>query len=177
MARTKSQQNAMLLDPNRERIAKQNAVVPGGPENNSPYPVEQSVGTPVTATSIYGDYKQQYPQMGTAVINPMETKPSGLQQNFPTAGRGKNNVPYGMQQQPDASGRSPMWEMMEGERLSHRTNGLPTSPMGLIGGPPIMGSLPGDLPGTSGPPLMQGNQSIVPGSTPQKIYKKKGGKK
>ena len=49
--------------------------------------------------------------------------------------------------------------------------------MGLIGGPPIPASVPGDVPGTMGPPLMPGQQSIVPGSTPQKIGKKKGGKK
>ena len=26
----------MLLDPNREKIARQNAVLPGGPHNNNP---------------------------------------------------------------------------------------------------------------------------------------------
>ena len=163
----------MLLDPNRAKIAKQNAVLPGGPENNNPIPVEQSVGTPVKAASIYGDYQQQYAQMGTAIINPMAIGPSGLQQNFPRAGRGKNEVPYGMQQQPDASGRSPVWDAMEGSRLPERAQkGLPTSPMGLIGGPPIPASVPGNVPGTSGPPLMPGNPGITPGSSPTKINKK-----
>ena len=168
----------MLLDPNRAKIAKQNAVLPGGPENNNPMNVTNIADPIVNADSIYGDYKQQYPQMGAGVINPMNVGPSGLQQNFPRAGRGKNEVPYGMQQQPDASGRSPIWDAMEGSRLPERAQkGLPTSPMGLIGGPPIPASVPGDVPGTSGPPLMPGQQSIVPGSTPQKIGKKKGGKK
>ena len=36
MAKSKAQENAMLLDPNRERIAKDMAVLPGGPENNNP---------------------------------------------------------------------------------------------------------------------------------------------
>ena len=168
----------MLLDPNRAKIAKQNAVLPGGPENNNPMNVTNIADPIVNADSIYGDYKQQYPQMGAGVINPMNVGPSGLQQNFPRAGRGKNEVPYGMQQQPDASGRSPIWDAMEGSRLPERAQeGLPTSPMGLIGGPPIPASVPGDVPGTMGPPLMPGQQSIVPGSTPQKIGKKKGGKK
>ena len=168
----------MLLDPNRAKIARQNAVLPGGPENNNPMNVTNIADPIVNADSIYGDYKQQYPQMGAGVINPMNVGPSGLQQNFPRAGRGKNEVPYGMQQQPDASGRSPVWDAMEGSRLPERAQkGLPTSPMGLIGGPPIPASVPGDVPGTMGPPLMPGMQSIVPGSTPQKIGKKKGGKK
>ena len=168
----------MLLDPNRAKIARQNAVLPGGPENNNPMNVTNIADPVVQADSIYGDYKQQYPQMGAGVINPMNIGPSGLQQNFPRAGRGKNEVPYGMQQQPDASGRSPIWDAMEGSRLPERAqDGLPTSPMGLIGGPPIPASIPGDVPGTMGPPLMPGMQSIVPGATPQKIGKKKGGKK
>ena len=163
----------MLLDPNRAKIAKQNAVLPGGPENNNPLNVTNIADPVVQADSIYGDYKQQYPQMGAGVINPMNIGPSGLQQNFPRAGRGKNEVPYGMQQQPDASGRSPVWDAMEGSRLPERAQkGLPTSPMGLIGGPPIPASVPGDVPGTMGPPLMPGNPGITPGSSPTKINKK-----
>lgn len=178
--RTKSQENAMMLDPNRAKIAKQNAVLPGGPENNNPMNVTSISDGTVSAESIYGDYKQQYPQMGAGVINPQGVGPSGLQQNFPKAQFGYNQQPYGMQQQPDASGKSPAWDLMEGGRLANygKSQGLPTAPMGLIGGPPIPGALPGAMPGTSGPPLMPGNQGIVPGSTPQKIgQKKKGGKK
>lgn len=176
--RTKSQENAMMLDPNRAKVAKQNAVLPGGPENNNPMNVTTIDSPPVSAESIYGDYKQQYPQMGTGMINPQGVGPSGLQQNFPKAQFGYNQTPYGMQQQPDGSGNNPTWELMEGGRLASygKAQGLPTAPMGLIGGPPIPGALPGAMPGTSGPPLMPGNQSIVPGSTPQKIGKK-GGKK
>ena len=73
----------MLLDPNRERIAKNMSVVPGGPHNNSPIPVEQSQGTPTKAQSIYFDYAQDYNQMGTMAVDPNGVKPSGLQQNFP----------------------------------------------------------------------------------------------
>ena len=101
MPNSKAQENAMLLDPNRQRIAKQNAVLPGGPENNNPMNVTDNQSPPISGTSIYGDYRQQYPQMGTGVVNPLQVKPSGLQQNFPM-GQGQNAMaPYGMQQQPD----------------------------------------------------------------------------
>ena len=176
--RTKSQENAMMLDPNRAKIAKQNAVLPGGPQNNNPMNVTSIADSPISAESIYGDYRQQYPQMGAVGINPQGVAPSGLQQNFPRGSFGFNEQPYGTQQQPDASGNSPAWDYMEGSRLANygKAQKLNTAPMGLIGGPSIPGSLPGDMGGTSGPPLMPGNQSIVPGSTPQKIGKK-GGKK
>ena len=176
--RTKSQENSILLDPNREKIARQNAVLPGGPHNNNPMNVTSIQDSPITSESIYGDYKQQYPQMGAGVVNPMGVGPSGLQQNFPKAQFGYNQMPYGMQKQPNANGNSPEWELMEGGRLASygKAQGLPTAPMGLIGGPPVPGALPGAMPGTSGPPLMPGNPGMVPGSTPQKIGKK-GGKK
>lgn len=182
---TKTQENALVLDPNRQRIAKQNAVLPGGPENNNPMNVTSIQDSPISAESIYGDYRQEYPQMGAQMINPNAIAPSGIQQNFPSAPFGYNQTPYGMQQQPDASGVSEQWDLMEGTRLAGygQSQGLPTAPMGLVGGPPVMGSLPGDMPGTSGPDLLPGQQainpgqdSLVPGSTPTKIGKK-GGKK
>ena len=97
---------ANLLDPNRQKIAKQNAVIPGGPENNNPMNVTDNMSPPVKGTSIYGDYTQMYSQMGDSMLNPMMVQPSGLQQNFPM-GRGANGgIPFGMQQQPDTSGVS-----------------------------------------------------------------------
>ena len=54
---------ASLLDPNRERIAHQNAVIPGGPQNNNPMNVTDNASPPIQSTSIYGDYAQNYPQM------------------------------------------------------------------------------------------------------------------
>ena len=178
--RTKSQENSMLLDPNRERIAKNMSVIPGGPHNNSPIPVEQSKGTPVQAQSIYFDYAQRYAQMGDVAVDPGRVNPSGLQQNFPVAARGLNRTPYNMQQQPDVSANAPVTDMMESQRLANEVQqGLPRGPMGYQGLPAgVPGSPPGNMAGTSGPPLMQGSASIVPGSTPQKIgQKKKGGNK
>jgi len=185
MARSKAQENAMALDPQRQMIAKNMSVLPGGPENNNPMNVTDNASPPIQATSIYGDYAQNYQQMGTGIINPMNVGPSGLVQFFPM-GRGKNaSAPYGMQMQPDSSGKSVMPDMMESSRLSmNAQEGVPLGQMGYQGMPAVPGAFPSDMGGTSGPPLMPGMQSVedmasmVPGSTPQKVgQKKKGGKK
>ena len=182
MAKSKAQQNAMMLDPQRQMIAKNMSVLPGGPENNNPMNVTDNSSPPINGTSIYGDYAQQYPQMGTGMINPMNVGHSGLQQNFPM-GQGQNAMsPYGMQQQPDTSANAPVTDMMESNRIAGEVGmrGLPSNAMGFAGMGPIPGAMDPQMPGTSGPMLMQGNPSaeMVPGSTPQKVgQKKKGGKK
>ncbi len=154
---------ANLLDPNRQKIAKQNAVIPGGPENNNPMNVTDNMSPPVKGTSIYGDYTQMYSQMGDSMLNPMMVQPSGLQQNFPM-GRGANGgIPFGMQQQPDTSGVSMAPDGMESGRLAQevQARGVMAGPMGYQGMPamPDPASFPGALPGTSGPPLMPGMPS------------------
>ena len=153
---------ANLLDPNRERIAKQNALMPGGPENNNPMNVTDNASPPIQSASIYGDYKQQYAQMGSGVLNPMMVNPSGLQQNFPL-GRGQNGMaPYGMQQQPDTSGVSMAADGMESGRLAKdvQMRGVPAGPMCYQGMPAeIPGAFPGAMPGTTGPQFMPGMPS------------------
>ena len=148
--------NANMLDPNRFKIAKQNAVIPGGPENNNPMNVTDNASPPINSTSIYGDYAQQYPQMGTGMVNPMMVGPSGLQQNFPL-GQRMNQVPYNMQQQPDTSGVSMAPDGMESGRLAQavQQRGVPAGPMGYQGMPAIPGNV-GENPAFSGPPMMQG---------------------
>lgn len=179
MKKTKAQENALLLDPNREKIARSNAVLPGGPANNNPMNVTSIESGRVTSDSIYGDYRQDYDQMGTAIINPAEVKPSELQESFPMTTVGLNRQPYGTQKQPPQEGHNPAWEYMEANRLHGygKAKNLPSNGMGLIGGPPIIGSVPGDMPGTTGPKFGESYAGLVPGSTPQKIGKKKGGKK
>ena len=118
--------------------------------------------------------------MGTSMINPMAVGPSGLQQNMPMM-RGKNaQAPYGMQQQPDSRGISPMGDMMEASRLGMNIQkGLPQGMMGYQGMPAmqIPGAVPGEMSGSSGA-MLPTLDSMVPGSTPQKTgQKKKGGKK
>ena len=152
-------ENANILDPNRFKIAKQNAVIPGGPENNNPMNVTDNASPPIQSQSIYGDHAQQYPQMGTGMVNPMMVGPSGLQQNFPL-GQGMNQVPFGMQKQPDTSGVSMAPDGMESGRLATEVQqrGVPAGPMGYQGMPAIPGNIT-DNPAFSGQPLMPGTPS------------------
>ena len=152
--------NANMLDPNRFKIAKNMAVIPGGPENNNPMNVTDNASPPIQSQSIYGDFAQQYPQMGSGVLNPMMVPSSGLQQNFPL-GQRNNGVPFGMQQQPDTSGVSMAPDGMESGRQAQEAQqrGLFGGPMGIMGQPAVPGGMPGNMPGTSGPPMMQGMPS------------------
>ena len=177
MAKSKAQQNSMALDPQRQMIAKNMAVMPGGPENNNPMNVTDNASPPINATSIYGDYAQSYPQMGTGVVNPGMVRNSGLQQNMPV-GRGKNaEAPYGMQPQPDVRPVVPTTDVMESTRLTMGVQeGLPKGAMGMQGMPAIPGGIPGQMPGMGGQ-MLPTLDSMVPGSTPQKTGQKKGGKK
>ena len=152
--------NANMLDPNRFKIAKNMAVIPGGPENNNPMNVTDNASPPIQSTSIYGDYAQQYPQMGAGVLNPQMIPNSGLQQNFPV-GQRNNGMPFGMQQQPDTAGVSPATDGMEAGRQAQaaQQRGLFAGPMGMMGQPAVPGGMPGNMPGTSGPPMMQGMPS------------------
>lgn len=172
MSKTKKDR-ANLLDPNRERIAHQNAVVPGGPQNNNPMNVTDNASPKISAASIYGDYSQAYPQMGTGMVNPMDIKNSGLQQSFPM-GQRLNSEPFNRQQQPDTSGVSMIPDGMETGRLKETAQkyGLNVGPMGMTGLPaqPVPGAFPAAFPGSSGPPMMQGMQSaeqVAGGMSPQ----------
>ena len=153
MARSK-RENANMLDPNRFKIAQQNAVMPGGPQNNNPMNVTDFDITPIEADSIYRDHRQNYPQMGTAVINPMNFGPSGLLQNTP-AGQGMNGQsPYNLQQQPSPNAEEPMEGMRLGENATKQ--GLMAHPfLGMTGSPALIpGAMDPQIPG-QGSPLMQ----------------------
>jgi len=154
--------NARMLDPQRFQVAKNMSVMPGGPQNNNPMNVTDNASPPITAASIYGDYSQNYMQMGSGAVNPMMVQNSGLPQNFPK-GTGNNVAPFGMQQQPDTSGVSMVPDGMESGRLAGDASkyGLNPGAMGMTGMPaqPAPGAFPGAFPGSSGPPMMQGMQS------------------
>ena len=158
------EENANILDPNRLKIAKNMSVVPGGPPNNNPMNVTDNASPPITSQSIYGDYNQNYSQMGSGMLNPMMVNNSGLPQYFPM-GRGANGQsPYGMQQQPDTSGVSMAPDGMESGRLAQEAQNrkLPgIGAMGMIGmeATPAPGAFPGAFPGSSGPMLMPGMPS------------------
>ena len=150
---------ANLLDPNRFKIAH-GMRMPDGKENNSPYPVEQASAAPVKTTSIYGDYAQDYQQMGTAMVNPDRVMPS--------------MQPALVQQpQPSANAGDPL----EGQRLASeaQNRGLMAHPfMGMDGAKAMMpGAMPPDLPGNV--PFLMPTSSVdgmTPGSSMQKTNKK-----
>ncbi len=160
---SKKEDNARLLDPQRFQIAKNMTVMPGGPENNNPMNVTDNASPPIQAPSIYGDYAQQYAQMGTGMVNPGMVPHSKLTE-AQTVGQGLNYIPYGMQQQPDISGVSMAPDGMESGRLAGEAQklGLPgIGALGMQGLPaqPAPGAFPPNMQGTSGPPMMQGMPS------------------
>lgn len=177
-------QNAMMLDPNRFKIAQQNSVMPGGPPNqqNNPMNVtsfgQQSASPNGVSQHPYGDTGNQYAQMGADVLNPAMVNRSNLPQNMPM-GRGQNAAaPFGMQMQPSGNAQEPM----EGMRLGGEAaaKGLTANPfMGVTGSAALMpGAMDPTIPGSSSPlgamPTMQQvvGGEMIPGSTPQKIQKK-----
>ena len=168
----KKEQNSRALDPQRHMIAKNMSVIPGGPENNNPMNVTDNASPPIQATSIYGDFAQNYPQMGTGVVNPMMAQSSGLQQNTPL-GRGQNQGPYGLQMQPDTRANTPMTDMMESSRLNMGIQeGLPTGAMGYQGMPAIPGGVPGEMSTSGGMlPVLDG-MNMTPGTEKQVVNKK-----
>ena len=187
----KKEQNARMLDPQRFQVTKNMPYVPGGPDNNNPMNVTDNSSPQITAPSIYGDFQQNYAQMGTGMVNPLNIANSGLQQNFPI-GQRLNAQPFNTQQQPDVSGVSMAPDGMESGRLAGEAQkyGLNPGAMGMTGMPaqPAPGAFPPAFPGSTGPPMMPGMQSaeqaaggmspqnsmnpMTPGSTPTKIKKK-----
>ena len=146
-----ARENAKILDPKRFAIAKDMAVMPGGPQNNNPMNVTGIQDSPVQATSIYGDHHQAYGQMGAEIINPNGVANSGLPQAN-TVGRGYNSeFPFGLQQQPPAE----MEEQLEGGRLSFeaKQKGLFAVPFLGMSGQPATPAPGGVNPGTQQSPF------------------------
>ena len=182
MARGKKEQ-AMMLDPNRFKIAQQNAVMPGGPPNQQNNPMNITSLGPQAASMDgisqhpYGDTGNQYPQMGADVINPINVGRSSLPEGA-VVGQGYNKQPFGYQQQPSPSAEEPLEGVRLGTEAMNR--GLISSQfMGPTGSEALIpGALDPKIPG-SGTPLgqMPSIQQVVggemvPGSQPQKIQKK-----
>lgn len=144
MARNSNSKN---LDPTRfAPPAKSLSNLPGSPENTSPVNMRAAgmeATPPVGGASIYNDSNQNgvYPQMGTAVLNPMQYMPT---QTSPLAG----------QPQPSDNAFDPM----EGMRLGNdaRNKGVMAHPyLGMTGSPTIIpGAMDPMLPG-QGQGLMQ----------------------
>ena len=179
MDNTKTDRHKMI-NPMFGEVTKQNALLPGGPDTNTPITSVQQKGVEVKSQSVYLDHEQNdsiYPQVGTRILDPDRVPRSPVMQPN-VAGQRLNAGFFNLQQQPDINGNSPVTDMMEGGRLAMvGQQELPKGPMGLMGVPAVPGGMDPMMPGTSGPPLMPGNPGMVPGSTPQKIGKKKKGGK
>ena len=193
MANSKKER-AMQMDPQRFQIAKNMSVMPGGPMMNSPKNI-QSVGPQPASldgatSNPYDDAKMMLPQMGADILNPMSVKNSGLQQNMPVGQKLNAVAPYGMQQQPTPNVEEPLEGMRLGQEAQARQL-FSSQFMGPVGNQALMpGALDPTIPAST--PFMATSQqmgmapgvdgmqpdagAMVPGSTPQKVQKKKGKK-
>ena len=129
--------------------------------------------------NLYRDGAFQYPQMGANILNPQMIGRSQVQQNTPMTTRGNNaGVPFGLQDQPDVRAEEPMEGMRLGQQAMNR-GVMANEFMGPVGSPALMpGAIAGQMPGTSGPPLMPPMTSMNP-MTPgadKKTIRKKGKK-
>ena len=155
---SKKEQQVQALDPMRFQIAKNMAVLPGGPPNmqmNNPDNVISTFGANQgqaasrpglqdgVGVNPYQDAMVQSPGLGTGVVMPIEN--SGLPQQMPVGTR-LNQVPFG-------TGTMAVDQvtgaMMEGQRLTNTGFSQPMaqgSPMGFIGvgNPALSGGMPVD---------------------------------
>ena len=174
------EQRVQMLDPNRMKIAKNNAYVPGGPMNNNPMNVTSNNPTPGSMSGVnqfpYGDsgLSVEDGRMGSPVM-PMPKSP--LPQNTPLGGGYNAGQPYGQQFQPSAK----MEEMLEGGRLSFdaKNRGVEvTHPyLGLTGLPATVapgGVVPSDQQSGATIPL---NSNVLDGLPPSGGMNMKSGKR
>lgn len=138
--------------------AKTLSNLPGSPENTSPMNMRAAgaEGTPpIGGASIYNDSDQNgvYPQMGSAVLNPMQYKPSQMS-NKPAGLKLNAGANYGQQPQPSPNAGDPMEGMRLGQNAQRK--GLMAHPfLGMTGSPAIIpGAMDPNIPG-QGQGLMQ----------------------
>lgn len=171
--------NHSLMGPNFElgKIVKSTAMIPGAPggmggDSNNPYPVQQATSTPVNPTSLYGDLSlNNLTQVGTGILDPGKIERSPLYQHQPPGIVNNAGAQYGLQPQ-NISGDIPA--AMESGRLAQIPSfkGMPVGPMGMTGQPAVPGSLPPNMPGTTGGPMMA-NLNMTPGTDPVKTGQRK----
>ena len=183
----KKEQNAMRMDQKRFMMAKSMSPVLGGPMNNNPENVlnvgQQSASMSGGTRNPYNDAEMQLPQMGADILNPQMVKRSNLQQNMPVGQALNAQAPYGMQPQPSANVEEPMEGMRLGQEAQSRML-FSSEFMGPVGNQALMPgamdpTLPANrpfLPTSAEMGMAPDAGGMVPGSTPQKIQKKKGKK-
>ena len=147
------------LDPMRfAPEAKSLSNLPGSPENTNPMNMRaagQEGTPPIGGASIYNDSNQNgaYPQMGSAVLNPMQYMPSQMS-NMPIGQKLNAGANYGLQPQPSPNAGDPMEGMRLGQNASMK--GLMAHPfLGMTGSPALIpGAMDPNIPG-QGQALMQ----------------------
>lgn len=179
MAKSKLE-NAMILDKNRFKIAKQMPVVQGGPMNNNPMNVT-SVATDNGSFSGYSQYP--YGDMGVAGLagvgtNAVYPKERSKLPGNAVMGRQLNSqAPYGFQPQPSAQ----MADAMEGSRLAMQSQGrglFSNMSMGPVGSSTYMpGQFPANMENTNGPNMQMFMNTasldpMTPGANKTVIQKK-----
>jgi len=151
--------NSKNLDPMRfAPEAKTLSNLPGSPENTNPMNMRaagQEGTPPIGGSSIYNDSNQNgvYPQMGSAVLNPMQYKPTQLS-NKPVGQKLNAGANYGLQPQPSPNAGDPMEGMRLGGDAQRR--GVMAHPfLGMTGSPALIpGAMDPNIPG-QGRPLGQ----------------------
>ena len=123
MANSK-QDKAAMLDPNRFKVAKNMAVMPGGPMNNNPMNVTGVGGQPSSMSGVneypYGDSGMAAtPQLGADELNTCNVPNSGIGSGV--MGRGLNGkITCGMQRQPGGHEQGRMEGMGKGQEAMQR---------------------------------------------------------
>jgi len=158
--------NRLKHDPNSVRPeAKNLSVVPGGPHNMAPSTVTTASGVPIETDSIYRDFRQNYLQMGSSILDPVRVEPSQV-----------SPIPNNPQPNKDFA------DAMEASRQKETAAkyGVIANEMGPAGsGVNTPGAFPMNAPFTTGGsflPPMASLDPMTPGATPQKIGQKKGNK-
>ena len=158
--------NRQKLDPNSVRPeAKNLSVLPGSPHTMAPNTVTTASGVPIQADSIYNDFRQNYSQMGSSILDPVRVTPSQM-----------SPIPNNPQPSPG------MADQLESARLGINAaqKGIVANAMGMAGsGVNTPGAFPMNAPFTTGGSFLQPLTSMnpmTPGATPQKKGQKKGNK-
>tara|TARA_R100001443_G_scaffold80657_1_gene87648 strand:+ start:768 stop:1298 length:531 start_codon:yes stop_codon:yes gene_type:complete len=142
-----------LLDPNRFKVAKNNAYVPGGPMNNNP--MNAQVG--LVPSSLSG--VNQYPYGDSGMVNPIQ-----LGGSFPAPASGKpQNMVSGTGFQKGTGQAAPTPDPMAQSMLESQHAFADASKRGLFASALGITGMPGVAPDGMGPQdLLTNSMSVAP---------------
>ena len=149
-------------DKNRFKMAKSMAPFPGGPMGNPDNVISMGAQQSGPNQTMYKDFNVQTDATQVVMPAPPSNKPQNFVSGTP---RGKNPTPYGLQQQPPPQMMGNLETAYNGMQSMQR--GVQPSNMGPYGGGPLMGAVPGNMPG---------NGNVLPMAPPQAPPSGKGGK-